>query len=187
MSAIVSCITADELLQMPRGSVRYELIRGELSSMSPAGSEHGVVTMRLSLLLGSYIADKNLGLLFGAESGFFIERDPDTVRAPDIAYVRRERIPAGGIPEGYWAGPPDLAVEVVSPGDTVRAVDEKVSGWLAAGTTTVWIVSPRWKTVTVHVRNLPIRICTIDDILDGGEVLPGFRCEVRGIFQFPSP
>ena len=185
MSTATSSITADELLTMPRGKVRYELIRGELSSMSPAGSEHGVVTMRLALLLGGHVIDRNLGLVFGAESGFFIERDPDTVRAPDIAYVRRERIPAGGIPEGYWSGPPDLAVEVVSPGDTVRAVDENVAGWLAAGTTMVWVVSPRWKTVTVHVRNAPIRICTVDETLDGGDILPDFRCDVRGIFQFP--
>ncbi len=117
--------------------------------MSPAGGEHGAVIGTLFLLLGNFVRQNGLGVVFGAETGFLIERAPDTVRAPDIAFVSRKRIPPDGIPRSYVPGAPDLAVEVVSPGDTVREVDDKVADWLNAGSEAVWVVNPRWKTVTV--------------------------------------
>jgi Uma2 family endonuclease len=124
MSTASHTTTADELLKLPRGKVRYELVKGELQSMSPAGSEHGAVTLRLSTLLDQFVTDRGLGLAFGAETGFLIHRDPDTVRAPDLAFVGQERIPPESPPQGFWPGAPDLAVEVVSPGDVVREIDE---------------------------------------------------------------
>jgi Uma2 family endonuclease len=187
MSTVAEPITADELLKMPRGGMRRELIRGELSTMSPAGSEHGVLTMRLSSLVEQYVTTRNLGLVFTAETGFLLERNPDTVRAPDITFVRQERIPASGIPQHYWPGAPDLAVEVVSPNDTVREVDDKVAGWLQAGSLSVWVVSPRWKTVTVYVAGGTITTFSVGDMLDGGDALPGFQCPVSEIFRFHRP
>jgi len=182
MSTINRFLTADELLKLPRGKVRHELVRGELLTMSPAGSEHGVVVGTLFLLVASFVKRHNLGLVFGAETGFVIHREPDTVLAPDVAFVVRERIPAGGIPQGYWPNAPDLAVEVMSPGDTAREVDEKVQDWLAAGCQVVWVVSPRRKTVDVYLAAGGIETLSVDQTLDGGALLPGFQCAVSEIF-----
>lgn len=182
MSTIARITTADELLRLPRGKVRYELVRGELLTISPAGSQHGVVIGTLFLLIAEFVKRQKLGLMFGAESGFLIHRDPDTVRAPDIAFVRQDRVPSGGPPQSFWPGAPDLAVEVVSPGDTVREIDEKVTDWLQAGTQAVWVVSPRWKTVTVYLASGGIETLTAGETLEGGSILPGFRCSVAEIF-----
>jgi Uma2 family endonuclease len=175
-------MTAEELLLRPDDGLRHELIRGELTTMSPSGSEHVVIIVRLTARLFQHVEADRLGVVFGAEGGFLIARNPDTVRAPDIAFVRRERIPPTGIPRGFWPGPPDLAVEVLSPGDRVGEVDEKVGEWLAAGTLMVWIVNPRWGSVTVHRPARAIRLLSGDATLDGEDVVPGFRCPVRDLF-----
>ena len=182
MSTVNRFVTAGELLRLPRGKARHELVRGELLSMSPAGSEHGVVVGMLFLLVANFVKRLDLGLVFGAETGFLIHHDPDTVRAPDIAFVRHERVPAGGIPQGFWPNAPDLAVEVVSPGDTVREVDEKVTDWLEAGSLAVWVVNPRRKTVTVYLGAGEIEALGANQTLDGGKTLPGFRCTVSEVF-----
>jgi Uma2 family endonuclease len=104
------------------------------------------------------------------------------VRAPDIAFVTRQRIPSDGIPRGYFPIAPDLAVEIVSPGDTVREVDDKVADWLAAGCCAVWVVNPRWKTVTIYLTGGKITMLTAEQTLDGGSVLPDFQCPVSEIF-----
>jgi Uma2 family endonuclease len=154
--------------------------------MSLSGSEHGVVTMRLSLILGPFVAARNLGLLFGAETGFELERNPDTVRAPDIAFISHARIPAGRIPQGYWTGPPELAVEVVSPSDTAREVSEKAADWIRFGARAVWVVDPDSKTVTVYAADRSVETIAQGEMLDGGEVLPGFWCDVSEIFRIPG-
>lgn len=186
MSIVSQTVTAEQLLQLPRGKMRYELVKGELFTMSPSGSEHGVVTFQLSILVGQFVAASGAGLAFGAETGFLTARNPDTVRAPDIAFIRRERIPAGGLPQGYWPGAPDLAVEVVSPGDTEREVDEKANDWLQAGSLAVWVVNPRSKTITVYLAGGAINTLAEDSILDGGNVLEGFHCPVADVFRYPS-
>ncbi|HEY2253633.1 MAG TPA: Uma2 family endonuclease [Planctomycetaceae bacterium] len=183
MSTIARVMTADELLQLPRGRFRYELIKGELLTMSPAGSAHGAITQRLSTLLDQYVTANGLGLVFGAETGFLIATRPDTVLAPDIAFVSARRIPATGLPEGFWPGAPDLAVEVVSPGDSTREVDEKVAAWLTAGSEMVWVVRGRPKTVTVHHVGGKPEVLGVNDVLEGGSTLPGFRCRVADIFS----
>lgn len=174
--------TAEELLNMPDDGYRYELVKGQLRRMSPGGSEHGAVVINLTLPLAQHVKANSQGVVFGAETGFLLATNPDTVRAPDIAFVRRERIPATGLPEKFWPGPPDLAVEVLSPGDTVFEVDQKVEDWLSAGTGAVWVVNPKRRTVAVHRQNEPARTLTENDILDGGTILPGFSCSVAGIF-----
>ena len=182
MSTIARPMTADELLMMKRGEFRYELIKGELKRMSPAGSEHGAIIVNLTLLLAQHVKANKLGVVFGAETGFKIASSPDTVRAPDIAFVRRERIPESGLPKEFWPGAPDLAVEVLSPGDRIKAVEEKVGDWLAAGASAVWVVDPKRKSVTVHGSSKDTRTLLEDDELDGQTVVSGFRCRVADIF-----
>ncbi len=182
MSTTTQTITADELLKLPRGEFRYELVKGELRTMSPAGEEHGAVIMNLAIPLGQHVKSNGLGVTYGAETGFKIARDPDTVRAPDIAFVRRERIEQVGIKKGFRDGAPDLAVEVLSPNDTYEEVSAKVEEWLAAGALAVWIVSPKRRNVTVHRSLTEATIFSEADELDGGEVVPGFRCKVAEIF-----
>ena len=142
MSTTTRLMTADELLKLPRGRFRYRLVKGELLTMSPAGSEHGAIVVNLSVLLGQHVKANKLGIVFGAETGFKIAENPDTVLAPDVAFISREHIPASGIPKKYWPGAPDLAVEVLSPGDTAREVEKRVGQWLAAGARLVWTVDP---------------------------------------------
>ncbi|HVF68467.1 MAG TPA: Uma2 family endonuclease [Pyrinomonadaceae bacterium] len=174
--------TADELFEMPHDGFRYELVKGELRKMSPSGSEHGAIIINISVLLAQYVRSKKLGVCFGAETGFKIASDPDTVRAPDVAFIRRERIPESGLPKKFWSGAPDLAVEVLSPGDTRREVDEKVEDWLGAGTRAVWIINPKRRSVTVYRSTTDVTRLSDGDVLEGGEVVPGFRCEVSEIF-----
>ncbi|HJT78843.1 MAG TPA: Uma2 family endonuclease [Gemmataceae bacterium] len=175
-------MSAEDLARWPQDGMRHELVRGELRTRPPAGSEHGAVGMNLAFLLTQHVRAQQLGVVFGAETGFLIARDPDTVRAPDIAFVSQDHIPATGIPRAFWPGAPDLALEVVSPGDTVFEVDEKVQEWLDAGTRLVWVVNPRRRTVTVYRSATEVRILTEQDTLEGGETVRGFRCLVRDIF-----
>lgn len=182
MSATTQLMTAEELLLLPRGGFRYELLKGELKKMSPAGSEHGAIIVNVTLLVGQHVKSKKLGVVFGAETGFKIEENPDTVLAPDVAFVRRERIPETGIPKKYWPGAPDLAVEVLSPGDTVSEVDEKVDKWLASGASAVWIVNPKRRSVTVYRAQNDAVILMENDELDGQDIVPGFRCRIAEIF-----
>jgi Uma2 family endonuclease len=182
MSTTTTLTTADELFMMPDDGFRYELVRGEVRRMPPAGSEHGAVIMNMGTPLDQFVRAHDLGVVFGAETGFKIASEPDTVRAPDLAFVRRERIPAGGIPRGFWPGAPDLAVEVVSPGDTYTEVEEKVNDWLNAGTRMVLVLNPRTRTVAVYTSHTAVERLTDSDTLDGGEVLPGFACRVAELF-----
>jgi Uma2 family endonuclease len=182
MSAITQLMTADELLKLPRGRFRYELVKGELITMSPAGSEHGAVIMNLAVPLGQHIKANNLGIIFGAETGFKIADNPDTVLAPDVAFISREHIPESGIPKKYWPGAPDLAVEVLSPGDIAREVEKKVGQWLAAGARLIWTINPGRKIVTVHRASKDASTLSEMDELDGEDVVPGFHCRVSEIF-----
>ncbi len=175
-------MTADELLAMPDDGYRYELVEGELRRMSPAGDEHGQVGMELAIPLGSHVKKNKLGKLYLAETGFLIRTNPDTVRAPDIAFVRMERIKQTPGIKGYRVGAPDLAVEVVSPGDTVNEVEDKVAEWLEGGARMVWVVSPKLHTVTVYRSLTDIVTRTAKDKLDGAEVVPGFQMNVAEIF-----
>ena len=182
MTTTLQRSTANELFEMPDDGSRYELVRGELRRMSPSGSEHGAIIINISVLLAYYVRSKKLGVCFGAETGFKIASDPDTVRAPDVAFIRRERIPESGIPKKFWPGVPDLAVEVLSPGDTRREVDEKVEDWLEAGARAVWVINPKRRSVSVYRPASDVTRLSEADELDGGEVVPGFRCKVSEIF-----
>lgn len=183
MEPMTSRVTADELLRMPDDGWRYELVNGELIKMTPSGFEHGAVVGYLTGRLGPHVRQHELGIVCGAETGFQLTRNPDTVRAPDIAFVRRDRVERIGVPAQFWPGAPDLAVEVTSPNDTVREVDTKARDWLAAGTTMVWVVSPTRRTVTVWRAGADVLVLHEDDVLEGGDVVPGFTCRVEDLFR----
>lgn len=182
MSTATKPVTAEELLQMSGDGVRRELVRGELRTMSPSGGQHGAIGMNLGAPLTQHVRSRDLGVVFGAETGFLVGRDPDTVRAPDLAFVPKKHIPAGGVPVSFWDGAPDLVVEVVSPSDRVNEVDEKVRDWLDAGTRLVWVVNPRPRTVTVYRADVKPSVLIEGDTLDGADVVPGFRLPVAEIF-----
>ena len=173
-------ITADELLQMKDDGFRYELVRGELIKMSPAGHQHGRIVLNLTTPLDQFVRANQLGAVYAAETGFKLAED--MVRAPDAAFIRRERVEAVGLTTGFWPGAPDLAAEVVSPGDTYAEVEDKIADWLDAGTRLVVVVNPSTQTVALHYSRSDIRILTTDDVLDGGEVVPNWTLPVRDIF-----
>jgi Uma2 family endonuclease len=182
MSA-VTYFTADELLALPMGmGKRYELVLGELRVMSPGGWKHGSVISNLHIILGGFVSRHKLGMMFGAETGFKLTTNPDTVRAPDAAFVSNANIPADLSERGYWPGAPDLAVEVVSPNDTSGKVDEKIEAWLAAGCTSLWIVDPRLETVTIYHSLTDVTIKAAGDVIENEPLLPGFSCKVDELF-----
>ena len=151
--------------------------------MAPAGGEHGGIAHRIALLLGIYVRAKRLGQVLAAETGFLIERDPDTVRAPDAAFIAKARIPAEGLPKRFIPFSPDIAVEVISPGDSLPDVEEKIEQWLGTGTALVWVVNPRNQTVTVHRTGRDPRILRREDTLGGEDVCAGFSAKVAEIFE----
>jgi len=182
MDVVRQRATADELLRMPDDGFRYEIVRGELRKMTPAGNVHGRVAMSFAWRLARHVEENRLGSVYAAETGFKLASNPDTVRAPDAAFVSRARIEEEGEVEGYWPGAPDLAVEVISPGDLYAEVEEKVFDWLEASTKTVVVVNPRKRSVTVYRSRTDIAVLSEADILDGGDVVPGFELAVREIF-----
>ncbi len=178
-------MTADDLLRLPRGRARHELVRGELRTMPPGGWDHGAEAMDVTLSLADHVRAHDLGRVSAGDTGFLLTTSPDTVRAPDVAFVRRERVPARGTQRGYFQGAPDLAVEVISPNDLYTEVDEKVAEWLEHGTRLVFVVNPRRRTVAVHRADGSVRILTVADMLDGEDVVPGWTLAVRDIFEQP--
>jgi Uma2 family endonuclease len=175
-------VTAEQLLQMPSDGFRYELVRGELRKMTPGGSEHGYIASEVLAELRNHVKANRLGRTFAAETGFRLASDLDTVRAADAAFVRQERAEEVGRTRAYWPGAPDLAVEVISPGDTYSEVGEKVLEWLDAGTRMVIVFDPCKRTATVYRSRDEIRVLAEDDVLDGVDVVPGWRLRVGEIF-----
>ncbi len=175
-------ITAEELLGMPDDGFRYELVEGELRKTAPAGDEHGCVAMNVGISLGGHVKANGLGRVYAAETGFRLASDPDTVRAPDAAFVRRERVEESGRVEGYRPGAPDLVVEVISPSDTYAAVMEKALEWLAAGCRMVLAADTSRRTVTVYRSREDVRILVEGDVVDGADVVPGWRLPVAEVF-----
>ena len=183
MDVVRQQVTADELLHIPDDGFRYELVKGELRRMNPAGNVHGRVAMSFAWRLAQYVEGNRLGVVYAAETGFKLATDPDTVRAPDVAFVSRVRVEAIGEVDGFWPGAPDLAVEVVSPGDAFAEVEEKVFCWLDAGTRMVIAVNPRLRSSTVYKSTTDITVLAEADVLDGTDIVPGFRLTIREVFS----
>jgi Uma2 family endonuclease len=176
-------VTAEQLWGMPNDGLRRELVRGELRTMTPAGADHGGVTNAFAYLLTSHVLSHKLGKVLAAETGFILSRNPDTVVGADVAFVRADRIPPEGLPKGFWEGAPDLAVETISPSDTLEQVEEKVDAYLAAGASAVAVLNPRRKTVTIHrVGTNPV-VQHVGEKLDLSNVVAGFTCDIADIFR----
>jgi len=173
-------MTAEELLHTTVPDKRAELVRGVLVVREPPGGRHGSVTMNLALRLGNHVEREGAGQVFAAETGFTLARGPDTVRAPDIAFVRRERLPKP-IPVGFPEFAPDLVVEVLSPGDRPGEVLAKVGDWLDAGARLVWVIDPERRIARVYRQDGSETIVPADEGLNGEDVLPGFSCPLASI------
>jgi Uma2 family endonuclease len=182
MSTRTRLITADEFLVWPdEPGFRQELMRGEVVTMPLPGGRHGRIAGKILRRVGDFVEVGRLGETYAAETGFLIERNPDTVRGADVAFVRTERLALITNEEKHIPFAPDLAVEVRSPSDRDDEVEEKVQLWLAAGSELVWTVDPDDRTVVVHRRGaepVPLRE---DDEIDGGDAIPGFRCRVSDL------
>lgn len=183
MATTPRTLTADELLRLPDDGRRHELIAGELRTMAPTGEEHAGITALFTTFLTQYVLAHRLGRVVTGEPGFLLATDPDTVRAPDVAFVNHERIEATGTVTGYRRGAPDLAVEVISPNDRYTDVEEKVATWLEHGARLVVVVNPRGRTVTVYRPPQRIRHLTVADTLEGEEVVPGWSLPLRELFS----
>ena len=173
-------MTAAELAKLNDWYHRYELIKGELLTMSPPGDQHGAVTADLTILLGNYVKANKLGVLRAGDTGFKLECNPDTVLAPDVAFITRER--AGTQLRGFRPGPPDLAIEVNSPSDTKTEIDRKTALWLELGAKSVWNVNPQKRTIEVSRADGTKEIFhETDELVDA--TVPGFRVKVSAIFE----
>ena len=173
-------LTAEDLLRLSTEGGRYELIAGELRTLAPSGEMHGGLAATFTTYLNVYVMAQRLGRVFAAETGFLVATDPDTVLAPDVAFVRAERL--GVASNGYRRGAPDLVVEIVSPSDRYTEVEEKVATWLEYGTRMVIVVNPRRRSLTVYRSMVDVRHLSSDDQLDGEEVVPGWSLPTRDLF-----
>lgn len=175
-------MTAEELARLPEVDCRYELVRGEPVRIPYAGSRSSIVSAMIGIRVSRHAEDHALGLVSSAGGGFLIASAPDTVRAPNLGFVRTERIPPDGIPSGYWPGAPDFAVEVLSPSDRFADVLRKVAEYLAAGTRLVWVIDPEARTATVFRPDALPETAGSDGVLSGEEALPGFTLRLAEVW-----
>ncbi|MXY47009.1 MAG: Uma2 family endonuclease [Chloroflexi bacterium] len=182
MVTTTKLVTADELMEMPDDGFRYELVRGDLIQMAPAGHMSSFHEMQVGAMLHNFVKSNELGRVYSSSGGFRLESNPDTVLAPDASFVRQERVEAAGDTDGYFPGAPDLVIEVISPSDRYTEVEAKVAEWLNAGARMVVVVNPRNRTVRVHHSPTEAVLLTEADTLDGGDVVPGWRLPVADIF-----
>lgn len=178
-----------ELSHLPENAdQRFELSEGRLVVMSPASWKHGGLALQLGRVVGDFVDEHHLGMTTAAETGFILYKNPDpngkdTVRAPDVGFIAAARIPEGELPDGYVPFAPDLAIEVISPGDGAEEVQKKVAEYLRYGTRAIWLFYPKTKTIGVYSAPDHFQTLSMGDTLDGGDVLPGFRLAVQDIFK----
>ena len=178
-------MTANELLAYDAGGQRTELIRGQLVVREPTGGAHAGVLFELSMAIGLYLRTPHAaaGHVLVGDPGVWLAHDPDTVRAPDLAFVSRERLSGGVIPEGFLTVVPDLAVEIRSPTDRTGARLQKVGQWLEAGATVVWVLDPTRRSAQCYERDGSVILLGEHDTIDGGAVLPGLRIPLAGLWS----
>lgn len=175
-------LTAEEYAALPLGEMRSELIEGALHTMPPTFEDHSESTARLTIILGHFVLTHNLGTIYAAETGFLTARNPDTVRAPDIAFTRKERVPSDSPAPRWVTVTPDLVVEVASSGDRPGELCQKAAMWLEAGVRLVWIALSAQRAIEVYRAGLPVTTLDEAATLDGGDVVPGFTTPVAAIF-----
>ena len=176
-------LTAADLLALHASGIRGELIRGAISETTAVGGERGEIVMYLGWALQNFVLPRRLGRVTGSDAGVLLERSPDTVREPDIAFFSAAKIPPGVRVRGYYEVPPDLAVEIASPTDSAAALNDEALMWLRYGACLVWTLHPDARRVDIHTPDGAVRSLTDGDALDGGDVLPGFTCPVSDIFD----
>jgi Uma2 family endonuclease len=176
-------MTVEDLYVISDDGFNYELQAGLLVSEPLPGGRHGAVTAAVAEILRAHVKKHRLGVVFAGDSGFVLARKPDTVRGPDVAFVSRERFERNADTVKAFAGAPDLAVEVLSPGNTPAAMHAKVADYLAAGTRCVWVVDPESQSVTVYASLLSPYKLGEDETLDADDIVPGFRVRVGEIFE----
>ena len=177
-----SLLTATDLWNMPGHGDGYELVFGELRTMAPSGQEHSNISYDLGIALHAFVKSHKLGKLTGADGGYVLHKNPDTVRAPDIGFVKADRLPNGKATQKYFPGAPDLAVEIISPHDVYAEVEDKVKEFLEAGTRIVWLINPRRKSITIFRNDNSITALRTTDTLSGEDVIPGFSLPVTEVF-----
>ena len=178
-------VTVQELWRLGEGDVRRELVNGEVVEMAPVGGIHGQISSRISRRLAEHVERHVRGEVLVGDVGFVLNlpSDPERVRAPDVAFVSRDRLPGGRLPEGFLSGAPDLAVEVLSPTDNPLEVQQKIRDYLEAGARLVWLIAPQAKTVTVYRADGSARLLREQDHLEGEDVLPGLRIHLGEVFE----
>ena len=174
-------MTAEQLLGLPDDDLRHELVAGVLTTMPPPGLRHGRVTLKIGRRLGNHVEEHGLGECLSNDPGIITGRDPDTVRAPDLAFFRAGRAPDPD-EAGYAETVPDLVVEVVSPSDRSSEVLAKALMWVRAGVRLVWVVDPETRVVTVHRPGDVIGLLQGDAVLSGEDVVPGFSARLTDVF-----
>ena len=175
-------LTADDLLLMPDDGRFYELLDGKLVEMTPPGGMHGKVSAGIPYALLSHVRAHELGEVLSNDPGVILHRQPDRVRAPDVCFIARDRLPPGGLPDGYLELVPDLVVEVISPGDRAAEVQAKIEHCLNAGARLVWAVYPHTRSVVTYQSLAAVPVYSAGEILTGEPVLPGFACPVASLF-----
>lgn len=177
-------MTAEELEQLNLPDKATELVRGRLIVRDPPGAYHGQIAAKLLYVLGDRVYRARLGVLFAQDTGFKIESNPDTVRAPDVAFLATERAALIGR-RGYAAIAPDLAAEIVSPDDRPGELLAKVGDWLRAGVQIVWVIDPEREEARVYRADGSVSIVSLDGALHGEDVLPGFSCALSDLLEPP--
>lgn len=177
----VRLLTAEEFWLLPDNEKRRELVRGEVEETMPTGAEHSGILANFFLALILWAKQAGAGMV-STEAGFILERNPDVVRAPDLYFVRADRLPVGRLPVKFYDFAPDLAVEIISPSETAADVQGKVRDYLAAGTSLVVLAYPRTRSLIVHAADGTGRTYREDEHFTAPAVLPGFSCPVAEIF-----
>ena len=183
MRTLKKLFTAEELIRLPSGERRLELVEGQLYEMPLEGGRHGNVAANIGSRLGIHIEETGAGLTFAGGTGFILQRAPDTVRAPDCAFVSKTRLPLVELTDDYLEMAPDLVVEVVSSDDSRHEISDRVNDWLRSGTRLVWVIMADARSVTVYRSLDNVSELSEDDTLDGEDVVPGFACQLRELFS----
>ena len=176
-------LSADEFMELPLNLKLYELVRGRLVKVPMTGYEHGEIESNIMFALQQHVRLRGLGQVTPGDVMFRLEQDPDTLRQPDVAFVRADRLPPLEQRRSYSPVVPDLAVEIRSPSNTARELAVKVADYLRAGVRLVWVVELDTQTVTVHTSDTAPLTLSVHDEITGGSVLPAFRCPVAAFFE----
>lgn len=175
--------TIADIEAMPEEPGRVALIEGELHRMAPAGGRHGRLGVRFTVALHLFVEAHHSGVVYSADTGFVLQREPDTLLAPDVTFIQKDRVPVGDDEIGFPEVVPDLVVEILSPSNTSTMMTKKVNAYLAAGVSLIWVVDPVHSVITIHWPDGNSREIGMDGTLDGGHVLPGLSLPVADLFQ----